>query len=83
MTAIVLITIAAIAFWMIGGLALRWGGVAAVALGFAVALSMDSSSGLLLLVAGTLWWLAGHVHYRLRHGDFKSSLAGVVLGRGL
>ena len=83
MTAIVLITIAAIAFWVIGGLALRWGGLAAVGLGFAVALSMDGSSGLLLLLAGTGGWLAGHLRYRLRHGDFKSGLAGAVLGRGL
>ena len=40
-------------------------------------------AALLLLLAGTGGWLAGHLHYRLRHGDFKSGLAGAVLGRGL
>ena len=35
-----------------------------------------------LLVAGSLVWLAGHLHYRMRHGDFKSGLAGSLLSGG-
>jgi hypothetical protein len=83
MTAILLISFAAMVFWLIGGIALRWGGVAAVAFGFAVALGMEDASGILLVVAGSLLWLAGHLHYWLRHGGFKSGLAGAVLGRGV
>lgn len=81
MTAILLITIAAIAFWALGGVALRWGGVAAVALGLSVALGVDTGVGLLLVVTGAVAWLAGHVHYRLRHGEYKSRLGAAVLRR--
>jgi hypothetical protein len=80
MTAILLITIAAITFWMLGGIALRWGGFVALALGFAVAFGVATGPGLILLLAGTLGWLIGHLHYRVRRGDFKSGLASLVLG---
>jgi hypothetical protein len=82
MTGLLLIATGAIALWLLGGVALRWGGVAVIALGFIVALGVGGGSGLLLLVAGAALWLAGHLHYRVRHGDFKSGLAGLVLGGG-
>jgi hypothetical protein len=60
MTAIIVLILIAAVGWSVGlsGL-LRWAGIAAVALGLAVVLGVDSGQGVPLLLAGSLIWLIG------------------------
>jgi chromate transport protein ChrA len=81
MTAIILIGLGLAAFWMLGGVALRWSGMIAVWLGSMVAVGVDAVPGLVLLATGTVGWLAGQLHHRLRHGDYTSRLVAVLLDR--
>lgn len=61
--------------WMFGGIVLRLGG-ALIALAGLLGLSLaGSASGVLVSIVGACFWLAGHLHYRLRHDAFKSALA--------
>jgi hypothetical protein len=70
-----LLALALICAWTLGGIALRLGG-AVIALAALVGLSLTGdASGLLVFALGASLWLAGHLHFRLRHGAFKSALA--------
>jgi hypothetical protein len=75
LSAISILALALICAWTFGGIALRFGG-ALIALAGLLGLSLaGSASGVLVSVLGACLWLAGHLHYRQRHGAFKSSLA--------
>jgi hypothetical protein len=66
------LALALICAWAIGGIALRLGG-ALLALAGLLGLSLSGdANGILVFALGTCLWLAGHVHFRLRHGFFKS-----------
>lgn len=70
-----------LAFWVLGGVLLRIGGLLlALAGGLGVAVQHDAS-GVLVLAIGALLWLAGHWHYALRRHEYKSPLAGYVFMR--
>lgn len=61
--------------WVFGGIALRLAG-AVIALAGLLGLSVSGeASGILVFLLGACLWLAGHLHFRLRHGAFKSVLA--------
>jgi hypothetical protein len=70
------------AFWLLGGVMLRLGGLFVIFLvlfGLASGAADEVPAGAPYavgwLVVGALMWLAGHWHYALRHGQPKSSLA--------
>ncbi len=70
-----LLAFALICTWTFGGAALRLCG-AVIALAGLVGLSLAGNAiGLLVFAPGAGLWLAGHLHFRLRHGAFKSTLA--------
>lgn len=69
------LAIALICSWVIGGIALRLaGGFFALAGLLGLSLS-GNANGLVVFTLGACLWLAGHLHFRLRHGDFRSALA--------
>jgi len=64
-----------LAFWLLGGIVARVSGLLLVLVGVA-SMALDPRVGAaLLIVLGTVTWLAGHWHYGLRHQAFKSPLA--------
>jgi hypothetical protein len=69
------LTLALLCAWTLGGIALRLGG-AVIALAGLVGLSLTgNASSVIVLILGACLWLAGHHHFRLRHGAYKSALA--------
>lgn len=67
-----------LAFWLLGGLVARVGGLLLVLVG-AANLAFDPGVGAALLIgAGATIWLFGHWHYALRHHAYKSPLARYV-----
>jgi hypothetical protein len=74
-TTIGIAILAAIGFWLIGGIVLRVGGVL-IALVGAVGLVLNgNANGMLVFAIGVTLWLAGHWHFALRHHEYKSPLA--------
>jgi hypothetical protein len=74
-SAIGFLILALICGWIFGGIALRLGG-ALIAVAGLLGLSLSGNpNGLLAFAIGVCLWLAGHLHFRLRHGAFKSALA--------
>jgi hypothetical protein len=62
--------------WLLGGFLLRLGGLVLVfagSIGLAVSANAD---GVLIAGVGAFVWLLGHGQYALRHGVWKSRLAG-------
>lgn len=75
LTAIGTLALALICAWTFGGIALRFAG-ALIALAGLLGLSIGGdANGLLVFALGACLWLAGHLHFRLRHDTFKSLLA--------
>jgi hypothetical protein len=79
--------LAALGFWLFGGFALRTGGALLVLAGAVGLASTGDANGLLLVALGAVLWWAGHLHYALRRGAWKSALAqrlfdGVVYAWG-
>ena len=70
--------LAAIGFWIFGGIALRLGGALLVIAGAAGLAVTGDANGLLPVAFGAAAWWAGHLHYALRHGAWKSMLASRV-----
>ena len=65
--------LAAIGFWIFGGFALRLGGALLVIAGAASLAITGDANGLLLIALGAAAWWAGHLHYTLRRGAWKST----------
>jgi hypothetical protein len=61
--------------WILGGLLLRIGGLTLALAGAATVALSGNANGLLVFAIGAALWLAGHWHYALRHGEYKSPLA--------
>jgi ribose/xylose/arabinose/galactoside ABC-type transport system permease subunit len=61
--------------WLIGGIALRLGGLALILAGISGMVVLGSPKGLLVAGTGSICWLLGHLHYAFRHQEFKSALA--------
>ena len=70
--------LAAIGFWIFGGIALRLGGALLVLAGAAGLAITGDANGLLLVAFGAAAWWAGHLHYALRRGVWKSALANRI-----
>jgi hypothetical protein len=67
--------------WVLGGIALRAGGLLFI-FGGGLSMARDPHGGaLIVLVLGALCWLLGHLHYALRHHEFKSPLARYLFCR--
>ncbi len=67
--------IAAVGFWIAGGLVLRIGGLTFAVFG-AFILAIDRSLvGIVVFVFGFGLWLIGHWHYAVRYHTYKSPLA--------
>ncbi len=70
-----------LAFWLLGGIVARLGGLLFVLAGTA-GLAINPNAGALFLIGmGALIWLAGHWHFALRHHEYKSPLARYVFCR--
>ena len=67
--------------WVLGGVLLRLGGLAVALAGAAGVAVSGNPNGVLVFALGAALWLAGHWHWALRHGCFKSPLAGFAFGR--
>jgi hypothetical protein len=68
------LAVALIGAWVFGGIVLRLAG-GLLGLAGLIGLSLSgNANGLLVFVLGACLWLAGHLHFRLRHGAFKSAL---------
>lgn len=68
-----------LAFWLLGGLIARVGGLLFVFAGVAnLALDPRVGAALLIVIGAAATWLAGHWHYALRHHSYKSPLARYV-----
>lgn len=74
-SAIGTLVLALICAWTFGGIALRLGG-RLLALAGLLGLSLRGDpNGLLAFGLGACLWLAGHLHFRMRYGYFRSALA--------
>jgi hypothetical protein len=75
LSAIGTLALALICVWVFGGVALRLAGVLLVFAGL-LGLSLSGNpNGALVFALGACLWLVGHLHFRWRHGAFKSALA--------
>jgi hypothetical protein len=79
LTTIGIAIIACAAAWLFTGFVLRVGGIL-LTLVAALSLATTGNAGAIAMLAlGLVAWLAGHWHYSLRHGFYKSLLAERVL----
>lgn len=67
--------LAAIGFWLFGGVFLRVGGIIFAFAGAISLITLGDPVALFMVVLGLVLWLAGHWHYALRHHEYKSPLA--------
>ena len=68
------LALAVIGVWTFGGIALRIAG-AVIALAGLLDVGLSGRAiGLVVFALGVFLWLAGHWHFRLRHGTAKSAL---------
>jgi hypothetical protein len=75
LSVLVPVVLIGVAFWLLGGIVLRVGGLLLfIASLFAVAVG-GSPVLLIVGVIGGLAWLAGHWLFALRHHDYSSPLA--------
>jgi hypothetical protein len=61
--------------WFFGGVLFRLGGLVLALAALAVLALTGEANAIVVFVIGAAFWLAGHWHYALRHGDYKSPLA--------
>jgi len=81
MTALGIAALALLFTWIFGGFLWRAGGLLLVFAGATVLALSGNANGILLAAIGAVLWLLGHGHYALRHGEYKSPLAGYVFRR--
>lgn len=67
--------------WSLGGLLLRLGGLALALAALTVLALTGDANAIVVFAIGAALWLAGHWHYALRHGDYKSPLAAFFFCR--
>ena len=73
--------LAAIGFWIFGGIALRLVGILLVIAGAAGLATTGDANGLPPVAVGLAAWWAEQLHHALRHGAWKNGLAGRVFER--
>ncbi len=66
-SAVGVLALALIGFWIFGGVALRLAGIVIVLAGLLGLSLAGNSDGLIVLAIGACLRLAGHLHFRLRH----------------
>lgn len=71
---IALLTVTALAVWVLGSVVLRWGG-AFIVLASLATTSGDARSTVLGVALGALAWLAGHWLFAVRHHVYRSPVA--------
>ena len=76
MTVLGIAALALLYTWIFGGLLLRVGGLLLVFAGAIVLAVSGNANGILVAAIGAVLWLLGHGNYALRHGVWKSRLAG-------
>ncbi|HEY0280946.1 MAG TPA: hypothetical protein VGC32_21995 [Solirubrobacterales bacterium] len=62
-----ILIVAISAFWLLGGVLLRFAGILMGLAGGLLLAATGDEYALWLLIAGACVWLAGRLHYRLRH----------------
>jgi hypothetical protein len=67
--------------WFFGGVLFRLGGFVLALAALAVLALTAEANVIVVFVIGAALWLAGHWHYALRHGDYKSPLAAFLFCR--
>jgi hypothetical protein len=67
--------LAAAGIWLFAGMLARLAGILLVLAGALELTATGQAGAFLPVVAGALLWLAGHLHYRVRFGFWKSALA--------
>lgn len=67
--------------WVLGGLLLRLSGLVLALAGTAVIALSGDANGIFVFAIGAALWLAGNWLYALRHGQYKSPLAGFLFCR--
>lgn len=67
--------------WFFGGVLLRLGGLVLALAALAVLALTGNGNAIVVFAIGAALWLAGHWHYALRHGDYKSPLAAFLFRR--
>jgi type IV secretory pathway TrbD component len=70
-----------LAFWLLGGLCARVGGLLLILVGAASLALYPGAQAALLVGGGAAIWLLGHWHCALRHHAYKSPLARYVFCR--
>jgi hypothetical protein len=78
-----ILTLAALLGWILGGIALRLGGLLIGVAGLAGLVISGDVAGVLAFVIGAVLWLAGHWHYAVRHQEYKSPLSRHLFARWL
>ncbi|MGD9733988.1 MAG: hypothetical protein AB7V58_00010 [Solirubrobacterales bacterium] len=76
MTAIGIAALVLLLGWVFGGFMLRLSGLLLVFAGLLGLALSANADGILIAGIGALLWLLGHGHYSLRHGIWKSRIAG-------
>jgi hypothetical protein len=76
MAALGIAALALLFTWIFGGFLLRAGGLLLVFVGAIVLALSGNANGILVAAIGAVLWLLRHGHYALRHGVWKSRLAG-------
>ena len=75
--------LAALGFWLLGGVLLRVGGILLVAVGLLSTATTGSPSAALLTLLGAVAWLGGQWLFAVRHHYFGSPLARRVFHEAL
>lgn len=76
-----IIALIALAAWMLGSFAMRWGGAF---LGLMSLVGLATNGDPLMfwgLIPAAIFWVVGHWLYERRHGGYKSILAATLLER--
>lgn len=74
-SALGILALVALLIWILGGIVLRLGGLLVAMAGLAGLVISGEVAGVLVFLIGAALWLAGQLHYALRHQEYKSPLA--------
>jgi hypothetical protein len=78
-----LLAVGALAFWLLGGVVCRVGGLVNVVAGMAGLIFMPGPEAIGFLLLGALMWLLGQLHHAFRHGAYRGPPARRILFRSV